>query len=188
MGHSGEIGIILRSPETKVQAIFFSIGYYFKTLTRILGKPRDFFAELPPEPGFIKPVGFLVLSSLFFTGASLIANTYTQTALMAAILFVNAVGMALIASSLGYLVLILTMGRCQPFTRFFSIYAYASGVTLLASWIPNFIWLTEPWKWWLIAVGLVYGCKFSWKQSLIVTAVSFSLLVFIFWLLILNMT
>jgi len=187
MGHSAEIGIVLRSSEKKEQATIFFVGFYFKTLTRILGKPRKFFAELPPEPGFIKPVGFLVLSSLFFTGASLIGIPYAQPALMGAILLVNAVGMALIASSLGYLVVLLTMGRCQAFTRFFSIYAFASGVTLLASWIPFFFWLTEPWKWWLIAVGLVHGCGFNWKQSLMVTAFSFSLLVFIFWLLLPDM-
>lgn len=174
--------------KTQAQADKFTLGFYFKTLTRLLGEPRKFFAELPPEPGFIKPVGFLILSSLFFTGASLIGNTYTQPALMAAILFINAVGMTLIASSLGYLVVILTMGRCQTFTRFFSIYALAAGVTLLASWIPYFVWITEPWKWCLIAVGLVHGCGFNWKQSLMLTAVSFSFLALMFWLLILSTT
>ncbi|MDF1590289.1 MAG: YIP1 family protein [Desulfobacterales bacterium] len=172
--------------ETDTQPDKFTLGLYFKTLTRLLGEPRKFFGELPPESALKRPVGFLLVSSLFFTGASLLVNTYVQPGLMSAILFVNAVGMALIASSLGYLAVLLTMGRCQTFTRFFSIYAFASGVTLLASWIPYFVWLTEPWKWWLIAVGLVHGCKFSWKQSLMVTAVSFSLVVFIFWLLIPN--
>ncbi|MEW6672253.1 MAG: YIP1 family protein [Thermodesulfobacteriota bacterium] len=167
--------------ETDSQSDKFSIGFYFRTLTRLLGEPRKFFDEFPPEPGFIKPVGFLILSGLFFTIASLITNTYTQPALMAAILFVNAVGMPLIASSLGFVVIIWAMGRPQTFPRFFSIYAFASGVTLLASWIPYFVWFTEPWKWWLIAIGLVHGCGFSWKQSLMVTTASFGLLVFIFW-------
>jgi len=172
--------------ETEAQPDKFSIGFYFKTLTRLLGKPRRFFTELPPEPGFKNPVGFLVVSSLLFAGASLLKGGYDQPVLMAAILLVNAMGMALIASSLGYLVVLLTMGRCRTFSRFFSIYAFASGVTLLAAWIPNFIWLTEPWKWWLIAVGLVHGCGFTWKQSLMVTTISFCLLVSIFWLLIPN--
>ena len=174
--------------ETKTCLGNFSIGFYFKTLTRILGQPRKFFDTLPPEPGFIKPVGFLVFSSLFFTGASLMVNAFTQPALMGAILFVNAVGMVLIASVLGYLVVVLSMGRGQIFSRFFSIYAFAAGVTLLASWVPNFIWLTEPWKWWLIAVGLVHSCGFNWKQAMLVTMVSFSLLVLIFWMLIPNIT
>lgn len=170
--------------ETDTYPDKFSAGFYVRALTRILGQPRRFFAEFPPDQGFIKPVGFLVLSSLFFTGASLMVNVYTQPALMGAILFVNAVGMALIASTLGFLVVFLTMKRYRPFSRFFSIYAFAAGATLLASWIPNFIWLTEPWKWWLIAVGLVHGCGFNWKQAILVTTISFSLLVFIFWLLI----
>lgn len=158
------------------------------SLTRILGQPRRFFADLPSEPGFKNPVGFLAVSGIFFMGASLMMNAPDQPALMGAILFVNAVGMALITASLGYLVVVLTMGRCRTFSRFFSIYAFAAGVTLLASWIPYFIWLTEPWKWWLIAVGLVHGCGFNWKQAILVTAASFSLLVFIFWLLIPNIT
>ena len=174
--------------ETQAQSDKFSIGFYFRTLTRILGEPRKFFAQFPQEPGFKNSGGFLLISGLFYTGAGLITNAYIQPALMAAILLINAVGMALIASSLGYLVVLLAMGRCQTFTRFFSVYAFASGVTLLASWIPYFVWLTEPWKWWLISLGLVHGCKFSWKQSLLVSAASFSLLVFIFWLLIPNMT
>jgi len=174
--------------ETEAYADKFSIGFYLNALTRILGQPRRFFAGLPSQPGLKMPVGFLVVSSLFFTGVSLMVNTPNQPALMGAILFVNAVGMTLITAVLGYLVVVLTMGRCRTFTRFFSIYAFASGVTLLASWIPHFVWLTEPWKWWLIAVGLVHGCGFNWKQAMLVTTVSFSLLVFIFWLLIPNIT
>lgn len=177
----------MKSPDKKDYANFSS-GFYLSTLTRLLGEPRKFFKSLPPEPNFIQPVGFLVVSSLIFTGAGLLTGAYARPAVMAAILLVNAVGMALIASFLGYLVVILTMGKCQPFTKFFSIYAFASGVTLLAAWIPFFIWLTEPWKWWLIAVGLVYGCEFTWKQSLLVIAVSFSLLTLVFWLLLADLT
>jgi len=173
----------LKMSETRIRPDKFSAGFYFMTLTRILGQPRRFFGDLPTEPGFKNPGGFLVVSSLFFTGASLLKGLSVQPVLMAAILLVNALGMALIASSLGYLVVLLTMGRCRTFSRFFSIYAFASGVTLLVAWVPNFIWLTEPWKWWLITVGLVHGCKFNWKQAVMVTAASFCLLVFIFWLL-----
>ena len=166
----------------------FSFGFYFKALTRILGRPHDFFAGLSWDAGWKQPVGFLVVSSLFSSGANLVQGMYARPVLMATIFLINAIGMVLIAAVLGYLVVLLTMGRCLSFTRFFSVYAYAAGVTLLASWIPFFFWLTEPWKWWLIAVGLVLGCGFNWKQAIMVTAFSFSLLVFIFWLLIPNVT
>lgn len=118
----------------------------------------------------------------------MLKGIYTQPALMFAVFLANAVGMVLISSVIGYLVVMLTMGRCQTFTRFFSIYAFAAGATLLASWIPYFVWLTEPWKWWLIAIGLVHGCGFNWKQSLTVTGISFALLVFIFWILVTKLT
>ena len=98
----------------------FSIGFYFKAITRILGEPRGFFLDLPLEPGFKKPVGFLLVSSLLFSGASLLQGRLAQPALMAAIFFINALGMTLIASFLGYLVVLVTLGRYRPFNKFFS--------------------------------------------------------------------
>jgi len=169
--------------EAPVPLHHFSFGFYFKALTRMLAEPRRFFRELSWDAGWKQPVGFLIVSGLFSSLAGLTQGSYATPVLMGSIFFMNAVGMAVIAASLGYLVVIAVMGGCITFRRLFSIYAFSAGVTLLASWIPYFVWLTEPWKWWLIAVGLVHGCRFSWKQSLIVTAVSFSLVVFIFWLL-----
>ena len=94
---------------------------------------------------------------------------------------VNAIGMVLIAAALGYLVMALTIGKQVSFTRFFSVYAFSSGVTLLASWIPFFIWITEPWKWWLIGTGMVKGCGFSLSQALVIIGVSISVMFLLFW-------
>ena len=121
----------------------FTLGFYFQTLTKILGQPRRFFSELSPDMGIKKPLGFLVVSSLFFSGASLVNNMPPQPVMLGGIFFINAMGMAFIAGGLGYMVMTMIMGQRVTFTRFFSIYALSSGVTLLASWIP-FFWITEP--------------------------------------------
>lgn len=79
------------------------------------------------------------------------------------------------------MVMTMTMGKRVSFPRLFSVYAYATGVTLLASWIPLFIWLTEPWKWMLIIFGMVKGCGLKWMQAILVVAVSIFIVVLFFW-------
>jgi len=51
----------------------------------------------------------------------------------------------------------------------------------LASWIPLFVWLTEPWKWMLIIIGLVKGCGFRWVEAILVVAVSIFIVILLFW-------
>ena len=158
----------------------FTLGFYFQTLTRLLGAPRQFFVELPEEIGFRQPFGFLLISSLFFAGASL-AHIQENTFLMVGIMLVNAIGMAFVSASFSFMVM--TMTRCKrvPFLRVFSVYAFASGVTMLASWIPLFVWITEPWKWLLITIGLVKGCGLRWMQAILIVGVSIFLLILFFW-------
>ena len=158
----------------------FTIKFYFQTLTRILGAPRQFFSELPDEWGFRKPFGFLLLSSLFFTGASLTC-IHERPILMAGILLVNALAMPFITASISFLVMTMTMGKRVTFARLFAVYAFASGVTLLASWIPLFVWLTEPWKWLLIIFGMVKGCGLRWMQAILIIGLSIFILVLFFW-------
>ena len=158
----------------------FTIGFYFQTLTRILGAPGHFFDELPDETDFRQPFGFLIISSLFFTGASL-TQIHESFILMAGILMVNAVGMPFITAGLGFMVMTMTLGKRVKFTKFFAVYAFASGVTMLASWIPLFVWLTEPWKWLLIAMGLVKGCGLRWMQAILITGLSIFITVLFFW-------
>jgi len=159
----------------------FTVGFYFKSLTKMLGAPRKFFSQLPQEIGLRQSVGFLLVSSLFFTGASLVQNIYPNPGVMGCIFLVNAIGMVLIAAGLGYLVMALTIGKQVSFTRFFSVYAFSSGVTLLASWIPFFIWITEPWKWWLIGIGMVNHCGFKRRQAVIIIVLTLAIIILSFW-------
>jgi hypothetical protein len=159
----------------------FSFRFYFHTLNKILGEPRSFFSELPFDSGVIKPLGFLVVSSIFFTGASVVSGMPTNPFFVGSIIFVNAVGMAIIASGLGFMVMVMLMGRSVTFKKLFGIYAFSSGITLLAAWIPFFIWFTEPWKWWLIGTGMARSCGFKGRQIIMIIGLSIGIMTLLFW-------
>jgi hypothetical protein len=89
--------------------------------------------------------------------------------------------MCFISAILGFTAMTMTLGRRVRFPRLFSVYAYSASVTLLAAWIPLFIWITEPWKWLLIGLGLVKGCGLRWFQALMVVGISIFVLVIFFW-------
>ena len=159
----------------------FTFGYYFYAVTKMLGEPRRFFSRLAPDSGFGPVFGFLLVSSLFFAAAGLITAMPPDPLLWGCILLVNALGMTFIAAGLGYMTMVMFFGRKATFIRLFSVYALASGVTLLASWMPFFIWLTEPWKWWLVGTGLVRACGLKISQALLIIGVSVGIIVLFFW-------
>ena len=154
--------------------------FYFHTLNKMAGEPGQFFSELPADLGWLKPLGFLIVSSLFFTGAIVISGLPAIPLYLGSIFFVNAVGMALIASGLGYMVMVLILGRSVTFKKFFSIYAFSAGTTLLAAWIPFSIWFTEPWKWWLIGTGMSRSCGFKSRQIIMIIGLSMVMMLLIF--------
>ena len=158
----------------------FTFGFYFQALTRMLSSPSRFFGELPDETGFRQPLGCLIISSLFFAGAGLTTISENQI-LMGGILWVNALAMPFVTAGVTFMVMTMSMGKRVSFPKLFSVYAYATSVTLLASWIPLFVWLTEPWKWVLIGIGMVKGCGFRWMQAVLVMAVSIFIVVLFFW-------
>lgn len=159
----------------------FTIGFYFRAVTRMLGSPAEFFGQFPEKVSFQQPFCFLILSSLFFTGASLTCFRESRF-IMAGISLINAVSMTFISACTGFFVMAMTSGgKRVPFRRFFAVYAFSSGVTMLASWIPLFVWLTEPWKWVLIAVGMVKGCGLKWRQAIVIIGLSISIIVAFFW-------
>jgi len=164
-----------------MQAAKFTLGFYFYSLTRILGQPRRFFSELPKNMGLKQPLGFLIISSLFFAGAGLINTMPPNPVIWGGVFFVNAVGMTFISAGLGYIVMVMVMGKHVQFTQFFMVYAFSSGVTLLASWMPFFIWLTEPWKWWLIGTGMIYNLDVKRSHVLLIIGVSVVMMVLFFY-------
>jgi hypothetical protein len=99
---------------------------------------------------------------------------------MAGILLINAIAMPFIAAGTGFMVMTMTIGKRVTFTKLFAVYAFAGGVTMLASWIPLFVWVTEPWKWLLIALGMVKGCGLRWMQAVLIIGISIFILVLFF--------
>jgi hypothetical protein len=158
----------------------FSIGFYFRSLAKVLGTPGAFFTESQQSVGLQQSAGFLVVSSAFFALASLTTREFDAPWLSSSIFFVNAVGMTLIAAGFGYMTLTMFWGRKVTFRKFFSVYAFASGVTLLASWIPLFVFITEPWKWIMIGIGLNKACELKWLQSIMIIVLSIGMIVLFF--------
>jgi hypothetical protein len=158
----------------------FSIQYYYATLTRLWFSPGRFFSENPESRTFGKPFAFLLLSSLFFAAASLL-YIHEQVVFKVTILLFNALAMPFVAAAFGYLVMTMTMGKRTGYLRLFTVYAFASGATLLLAWIPFSLWFTETWKWVLIGIGLVRACRFRPLQAVAVIGFSVIILILFFW-------
>ncbi len=155
----------------------FTLQFYFDTLTQLLKEPRKFFSGLSPEIGWKTPGCFLSASSIIYAIASAMNGTYPNPFFMGVIFFINAVGMVLITAFLGYTVMMVTIGKRLTFISFFAIYAFASGVTLIASWMSFFLIITEPWKFWIIGTGLVKFGKFTVKEAILIILLSVGLII-----------
>jgi len=158
----------------------FTIGFYYRTLSSILRHPRAFFSELPSDMGILAPLGFLSLSALIFSVARLTLTMPARPLLWGGIWLVNALGMTLIAAAVGYMVMVMIIGRRVTFRQFFSVYALSTGVTLLVSWLPVFFWITEPWKWWLVGAGLKNGLGLRPIQTGLIVGISIVVIVLFF--------
>jgi hypothetical protein len=161
----------------------FSVPFYFQAVFGILGQPRKFFSELPPAMGRLPPLVFLVISALCSCAASLSNSRLQAFHITGGIYLFNAVGMVFIMAGLGYLVMVLTIGRKVSFGRLFSIYALCSGVVLLISWVPYLNVFTEPWKWYLVGAGLTKGCGMKPKEALLIILLSLAVWMLFFWAL-----
>ena len=154
--------------------------FYSYSLIQLLIEPGQFFRELAENTTLKRTLGFMVICCGFFSIASLLTGAYSRPVwIMAIIFFVNAAGMIVISSFLGYTAMALIFGKRPSFSIVFSLYAFSSGVTLFISWLPFFLWFSEPWKWWLIYTGFKNTCGFTWKQAVIILLVSMTVQFFL---------
>lgn len=158
-------------------------GYYARALTRLLGEPGRFYSDMGQKGDSQHAMLFLVIASLFHAAAGLLQSVSTTPARVFFALFLNGIGMACLCAVVLFSAQAMMFGRKICFGTVLSIVAYSSGVTLLVSWVPFFIWLTEPWKWWLIITGLVRGCGFKWWQALAASITTVMLVFLLFWTL-----
>lgn len=144
---------------------------YIHSLVGIVLDPRRFYAELlSGGTSVAEALWFAVLGSLACAAGMLLTGSQTNPVLMGGIFLVNALGIMLISSVLGYITMVMFMGKRATYRTLFLIYAYASGVTLLFSWVIQFIWFTEIWKWWLVYTGFRNTAAFTGRQALFVIA------------------
>jgi len=158
----------------------FTAGFYFQVLTGILKEPRRFFSEMPEDMKVKQPLGFLLISGIFFAGAGLVTSMPDNLFFWGGVYFINAVGMAFIAAGFGYIIMTIIIGKKVTFKKFFSVFAFSSGVTLLVSWIPFFIWITEPWKWWLIGTGMIRGFGFRRRHAVLIVGLTICIIILFF--------
>ncbi len=164
-----------------LQSEQFNLGFYFKSLSKLTGSPRKFFQEYPTNEKLKKPLGFLIVSSLLYAAASLIVRDHLRPYLMGAVFFINGIGMVLIFSAIGYMAMRLTTGNIVGFSRFFSIYAFSSGTTLLLGWLPVLTLPVEFWKCYMIGIGMISTLGLKLKQVFIILGLSYSVLILCTW-------
>jgi len=154
--------------------------FYSYSLIQLLIEPGLFFKELAENTTLKKALIFMVICCGFFSGASLLTGAYSRPVwIMAIIYFVNAAGMIIMSSLLSYTAMVMILGKRTSFSIVFRLYAFSSGVTLFISWLPFFLWFTEPWKWWLIYTGFKNTCGLTWKQAVLILVVSITIQFFL---------
>ena len=136
-----------------------------RSLIQLVTAPGRFFESRRRELDPVASGGFLIISALLFTVATLVYHQSQANWISGAILMGNAVGMVLILSFVSYIVMVLSVGKKAGFQQVFSVYAYASGASLMAAWVPHLLIFTELWRWGLVGIGLTRGCGLKWTAS-----------------------
>ncbi len=141
---------------------------YFQTIIALITSPRLFFTELSQETGYKRSLFFLGISGIFW--ASLRYTYFSDHSFFQAFtLVINALGMPFVLAAFTFMIMGLFFGRLTTYQHLTVVYAYATGVTMMLSWLPATEIFTEPWRFMLVAVGLVHWCSFRWTQA--VTAI-----------------
>lgn len=145
-----------------------SFQFYGYAVIQILIEPRLFFKELPGNTTWVKSLGFCMICSTFYVFAGILAGSAASPVKTGAVFFLISTGLMLLSSGLSYLIMVMTLGKKSKFELILNVYAFSSGVILLVSWMSVFLWVAEPWKWWLIFTGFKTTCNLSGKQSIVI--------------------
>lgn len=156
---------------------------FLDTWMQLIRAPKTFFGAYDDRVRRLSPVLFLAVSSLVSALSAMLLGSHSGNLIKGAILAVNGFGMATLAAIFAYMALVPVAGKGIPFGRLFGVFAHSSGVTLLFSWIPALVLLTEPWRWWLIWTGMRRGCGLTRGQAAVVLTLSFAMIVMLFWIL-----
>ncbi len=172
------------SPDTLEYKAKFTIGGYFNTVSSIISSPSHFFRTLPKESSLRRPMVFLLVSSIFYSVVS-ISYLYDNSGVIGLIFLANALFMPFLAAVFSFSVAaVMPLAEKPSFSLVFSVYAYASGVVMLLSWIPSLGWLFELIRGVLVTIGLVKYCCLRIIPALIIVILTIALLLLFFWTLI----
>lgn len=150
-----------------------ALKFYSQGVIRLLIEPVLFFADLPEAHTLGRALGFTALCAGFYAGAGLLTGPGPQSPpVMALIYFINAAGMVLISAITGFCTMVMINGKSRGFSLVFGLYAYASGITMLISWLPFMLWFTEPWKYWLVYTGFRQSCSLPKSRAITVLLIS----------------
>ncbi len=158
-------------------------GGYFTTVSSIISSPLSFFQTLPKENSLKRPLIFLLISSIFYSVVS-ISYLYDNSSIIGIIFLANALFMPFLAAVFSFSVAaVLPLAERPSFFSVFSVYAYASGVVMLLSWIPSLGWIFELIRGVLVTIGLVKHCCLRTISAIIVVILTIALLLLFFWTL-----
>ncbi len=160
----------------------FSLSYYCNVLGAVIKRPSAFFDGLPDDIGFVRPLSVLAVSGIFCALASLMQIQVNRT-LMFSIILANAVLLPIISAGLGYALAGPMMNMKAGFPKFLAVYAFSSAAVLLVAWIPSLIFMTEPYKWFLIGKGLVRSIGLTKVQAILLILFSICVMMLVYWLL-----
>lgn len=149
----------------------------FSTLSAMLVRPGTFFSQRFDRIATAQATGILLISSLFFAASGALIDTGGTPMRTGLILLVNALGMVGIGSVLSFLTATIFGVRQSAFSRLWSVFCLCSAAVLLIAWVPGAFMLTEPWKWWLIGIGMVKGLGMTKTGAAITVLFTFGVLV-----------
>lgn len=154
---------------------------YITTLMRMLKEPGAFFAEITETSMLKFSLLFLSISCAISTAGGLSVCTPENPLIAGSIYIINAVGMVFVAAFFSYILCTMFMTKRIGISKFIMIYAFSSGTTLIAAWIPFMMILTEPWKWWLAGTGMIH--TFGFKRNHVILLICTSILCIILFFL-----
>ncbi len=144
-------------------------------LTSLTMSPRRWFTEAFPRITPREAGGMLLLASLFYASAGALPLSGTGTLVRAGILMANALGMTVLHAAMAWLICAVVGGPRIRFTSIWMVFAIGTSPTLLIAWIPFTFFFTEPWRWLLVALGMIYGLGMGKLRTVLILLIAGSL-------------
>ncbi len=159
--------------------LFFGQAF-MGALPGLILSPRRWFSEIFPLTTQGEALGLLFLSSFFYAAAGAMPASGGGNILPGAILMVNALGMTVLCAAIAWFVIAIGSRQHIRFSLVLRVFAYGASPVLLIAWVPFSFFFTEPWKWVLVGMGLVYGLGMGKRSTVATLLITASLTVVLF--------